>query len=126
MSKVPWSSGKHLVWDALCTDTFAHSNIRMAVNRMGAVAEKAEDFKMLKYLSLDSSYLFMPVAVETCGAFGPKTKSFILDFEHCLKTATEDRNSFQYELQRISISVQRGNASSILGTIGQSIGLLDD
>ena len=77
---------------------------------MGAVAEKAEDLKMLKYLSLDSSYLLMPVVVETCGAFSSKTKSFIQDLGHCLKTATEDRNSFQYLLLRISIEVQRGNA----------------
>ena len=34
-----------------------------------------------------------------------------------------DTNSSQYLLLRISITVQRGNASSILGTIWQSIGL---
>ena len=64
MSIVPWSSGKLLIWDVTCTDTFAPPNIRLAVSRMGAVAKKAEDLKMLKYLSLDSSYLFVVVAVE--------------------------------------------------------------
>ena len=97
----------------------------MAVSRMGAVAEKLEDLKMLKYLSLDSSYLFMPVAVETCTVC-PKTKSFIQDLGHRLKIATEDRNSFQYLIQRISIKAHRGSANSILGTIEQLIGLLDD
>ena len=50
--------------------TFAPSNTRLAVSMMSAVAEKGGDLKMLKYLSLDSFYLFMSVAVETCGAFG--------------------------------------------------------
>ena len=40
MSILPWSSGKLLVWDATCTDTFTPSNIILAVSRMGAIAEK--------------------------------------------------------------------------------------
>ena len=121
MSIVPWSSGKLLVWDTNCTDTFSPFNIRLAVHRMGAVTEKAEDVKMSKYLSLDSSYLFMPVAVERCGAFGPKMKNFIKDLSHYLKINTEDRNFFQYLYPRISITVQRGNASSMLGTINSRL-----
>ena len=62
---------------------------------MGTVTEKAEDSKMFKYFSLYSSRSFMPVAVETCGAFGLKTKSFIQDLEQCLKTPTEGTNYFQ-------------------------------
>ena len=65
----------------------------LAVSRMSAVPEKAENFFiMLKYLSLDSSYVFVPVIVaeETCDVFGPKTKSFIQDLGHRLKTVTED------------------------------------
>ena len=80
---------------------------------------------MLKYLTLDSSYLFMPVVVEMW-YICTKTWSFIQGLGHRLKTAAEDRNSAQYLLQRISIEVQRGNACSILGTTRQSIGLLDD
>ena len=60
---------------------------------------------MFKYLSLDSSYLFMPVAVETCGAFAPKTKSFVQDLLHRLKIANEYRNFFQCLLERISIAI---------------------
>ena len=80
------------MWDATCTDTFSPSDIRLAVSRMGAVAEKAEDLKMLNYFSLDSSYLFMPVAVETCGAFGLKLWSLFRDLGHHLKIVTKDRN----------------------------------
>ena len=49
-------------------------------------------------------------------------KSFFQDLGLCIKTAIEDRNSLQYLTQMISITDQRGNASSILGTIRQAIG----
>ena len=37
MSIIPWSSGRLLVWDATCCDTFAASNIPTAVTEPGAV-----------------------------------------------------------------------------------------
>ena len=49
MSIVPWASGKLLVWDATCSDTFAVSNILVAGTKAGALAEKAEQLKMSKY-----------------------------------------------------------------------------
>ena len=49
MSIVPWANGRILlVWDASCSDTFAASNIGLAFAKAGAVAEKAEQLKMLK------------------------------------------------------------------------------
>ena len=43
LSMVPWTSGKLLVWDATCSDTYAPSNINdgVAVTGAGAVAEKS-------------------------------------------------------------------------------------
>ena len=52
------SSGHVLVWDATCYDTMAASNIHTAVS------------ELIKYSDLDSAYFFVPVAVETCRAFG--------------------------------------------------------
>ena len=65
MSFVPWASGRLLVWDATCSNTFAASNIGLAAAKAGAVAEKAEQPKMLKYAHLDSSYKFVPITIET-------------------------------------------------------------
>ena len=36
---------------------------------VGALAAKAEENKRDKYSHLDALFLFVPVAVETCGAF---------------------------------------------------------
>ena len=76
MSIIPWSSGRLLVWDATCTDTFAYSSLSAYVIEAGAVALQAEKLKNTKYFHLDSTYIFIPVAVETCGSFGPQTKAF--------------------------------------------------
>ena len=76
MSIIPWTSSRLLVWDATCSDTFAASNIHAAVAEIGAVAAQAEMSKISKYSHLDSSYLFVPVAIETCGSFRPKVQEF--------------------------------------------------
>ena len=65
----PWSSGKPLVWDATCLDTFAqsHSHMSLAVHSAGGIAAKAEDLKRVKYADLFSSHIFVPIAIETSG-----------------------------------------------------------
>ena len=42
---VPWKSGRLLVWDATCPDTFAPSYVASATNEAGAVAALAEERK---------------------------------------------------------------------------------
>ena len=125
MTIVPWYSGKLLVWDATCSDTFAPSNLSKAVSRSGAVADHAETLKSAKYSHLDSAYMFVPVAVETSGAFGSKAHSFIRELGRRLKSATEELKSYQYLTQRLSVAVQRGNAAAVLGTMGNQSGGLD-
>ena len=41
MSMVPWTSGKLLVWEATCLDTYAPSNVNtwVAITGAGAMAE---------------------------------------------------------------------------------------
>ena len=50
MSVVPWTSGKLLVWDATCSDTYAPSNINngVAITDAGAVAEKSAEAQNLQ------------------------------------------------------------------------------
>ena len=123
MTIVPWSNGKLLLWDSTCSDTLTGSNITAAVTRTGAVAEKAEQIKISKYRHLDSSYLFVPVAVETMGVFGQQSLAFIKELGRRLMYVTEDPNSLQYLLQRLSVAVQRGNAASVLGSLDYQEGL---
>ena len=62
---VPWKSGRSLVWDATCSDTFAASNIQHAVREARAVAVEAEHRKRAKYQALTHTHIFTPVSVET-------------------------------------------------------------
>ena len=39
---LPWRSGRILVWDATCPDTFAPSHIDLAAGGAGAMADQAE------------------------------------------------------------------------------------
>ena len=66
----PWSSGRPLVWDATCPDTFAPSHRGHATRSAGCVGEQAEEKKAEKYAHLAPAYLFQPVAIETSGAIG--------------------------------------------------------
>ena len=126
MSIIPWTSGRLLVWDATCSDTFAASNIHAAVTEAGAVAAQAELNKISKYSHLDSTYLFVPVAIETCGPFGPKAREFFQELGRRVKRATQEEKAHEYLMQRIAVAVQRGNAASVLGTMGnQQNGLFD-
>ena len=105
MSIIPWSSGHLLVWDATCCDTFTASNINTAMSEPGAVAARAEDIKICKYAHLDSSYLSIPVAIETCGAFGPMALKFLQDMGCRIRRLTLEDNAYQYLVQKISVAV---------------------
>uniref|UniRef100_A0A1X7TVW8 Reverse transcriptase domain-containing protein n=1 Tax=Amphimedon queenslandica TaxID=400682 RepID=A0A1X7TVW8_AMPQE len=115
VTMVPWSSGKSLVWDATCPDTLDPSYERVAVCSRGAVAQASE--KCAKYKSLDCSYSFTPVAIETLGAIGPKSLSFLKKLGSRIREQTGEVSSFSYLLQRLSVAVQRANAISVMGTL---------
>ena len=112
-----WSRGQLLVWDATCCDIFTASYIGAAVSEPGAAA-KAEENKVSKYCHLDACYQFVPVAVETCGTFGPQVGEFFRELGRQVRRATLEPNAYQYLVQRISVAVRRGNAASVL--TGQS------
>ena len=67
----PWKSGRLLVWDATCPDTFAPSYRLHATQEAGRVAAAAEERKEDKYGYLPSTHWFSPLAIETMGAMGP-------------------------------------------------------
>ena len=102
-----------LVWDVTCVDTLATSRA-LASSEAGAVADDAEYRKKLKYSHLDPTHAFIPVAVETLGAFGREAQSFLREVSHRIASSTGDPQSHQFLLQRVSVAVQRGNAASIL------------
>ena len=96
-----------------------------AVLSPGAVATDAESRKAVKYRSLASLYSFTPVAVETLGAIGQEAFAFFQDLGRRIFANTAEPRSFQFLMQRLSVTVQRGNAACVLGTVPSSRGLDD-
>ena len=115
---VPWRSGRLLVWDATCLDTFAPSHQPSATREAGAVAALAERNKHEKYAALNQHHIFTPVAIETAGPFGPETFTFLRELGCRLKQVTGEAKSFSYLRQRLSIAVQQGTAAAVMGALG--------
>ena len=121
---VPWKTGRVLVWDATCPDTFAPSHTHLATREAGTVAAQAEQRKRTKYAELEASHHFVPVAIETTGVFGPEALQFLRELGHRLKSESGEAQSFHFLQQRISVAIQRGNAAAVLGTM-KSINNID-
>ena len=80
------------------------------------MAAAAERRKRTKYSNLPLTHLFVPVAIETTGVPGPETASFLKELS--LRQVSGDEDSHHHLLQRLSVAVQRGNAASVLGSVG--------
>ena len=117
ITMVPWKCGKLLVWDATCPDTFAPSYTISATSEAGLVAAGAEERKEAKYTSLGSLHCFTPLAIETTGVLGPKSKTCVKELGGRVARVTGDQKSSHYLLQRLSVAVQPGNAASVMGTM---------
>ena len=76
-----------------------------------AVAALAEAKKRSKYSTL---YKFMPVTIETLGAFGTHTLQFIKELGRRIKLQSGDPLAKCHLVQRLSVAIQQGNAASIL------------
>ena len=59
----------------------------------------------------------MPVANETLGSWAPLGLKFIKDIGSRIAETTGEKRSTSYLFQSIGIATQRGNASSIAGTV---------
>ena len=87
---MPCKSGKLLVWDATCLDSFAPSYSAFVSVEAGLVAAQAEEREQSKYLHFATSHIFIPVVIETGNVFGPEVKNFIRELGHRLEQVTGD------------------------------------
>jgi len=117
LTLVPWKRGRSLVWDFTCADTLCPTHVLQTVRHPGAAARSAEAGKKRKYAFLEDRFFFVPVAVETLGAYGSEAVTFIDALGERLKTVSGDARAAFFLKQRISLAVQRGNAAAILGTL---------
>ena len=78
--------------------------------------QKTQKMHSIKNLQ-PTTYTVIPVAMETLGSWGPQGLKFIKDIGSRIAEATGEKRSKYFIFQAISMAVQRGNVSSILGTI---------
>ena len=120
MTLIPWEDGRPLLWDFTSCNTLAQSHRARAERGPGVVANFAEDQKCCKYASLTPSYIFAPVCIESLGAWGDNAKAFIRKIGRRVKEVSGEPRSTSFLIQRLALEVQRGNATSVLGTIPAS------
>ena len=125
LTVMPWSNGRCLVWDFTCPHTLAASHLNKAVLGPGAVANDAESRKSSKYRSLAALYSLTPIAVESLGPLGQDATIFFNELGRRIEATTAEPRSLQFLFQRLSVTVQRGNAACVIGTVPSSGGLDD-
>jgi hypothetical protein len=113
---IPWSRGKPLAWDVTVPDTFAASHVNRTSETSAAAAQTAANNKKTKYRDILSTHLFVPVAIETGGAWCTEAIEFIQELGRRITETTGDPLETSHLFQRISICLQRGNALSFLGS----------
>ena len=116
---VPWRSRKLLICNMTCQEAFAPSYSAHTTREAGAVAVLAEERKVAKYVNLTPEHRFFPIAVETMGVLGLRTKVLLRDLRHWVTQTTREEAATIYLVQRQSVAVQRGNCASVMGTTGQ-------
>ena len=123
MTLAPWKNGKALVWDVTCVDTLAKSYIVGCLDSPGYAANEAEKKKIAKYQDLEGRFNFTPLAFETLGPWGLKTKETIAEIGRRIADRTGEPRATEFLRQRISIEIQRGNAACVLNTASRDRGL---
>ena len=104
-------------------DTVAQSYVKTTRSTAGAAADQAEEFKMQKYRILSDRYHFKPLGFETFGSWGQSAVEIIGQIGRRIGEETGEPRSLSFLRQRISIEIQRGNASFVLGTFKFNKGL---
>ena len=117
LSHFTWKNGKNLIWDWTTSCTVAPSNLSLSMKGPGKLAEACENLKCAKYADLTDSYHFTPISSETFGAWGPMSLKFLSDLGKELIAQTGEKRSGFFLYQRLGTCIQRGNASSILGSL---------
>ena len=124
MTLTSWLKGRCLVWGATCVDTLAPSYLNITKQKSGGAAEMQTQKKNRKYQSIiDKNYEFIAFAVETMGSWSETTIDFVNKLGERLINETEEKRAKLFFMQNISIALQRGNATSVMGTFPSDKGL---
>ena len=84
---------------------------------MGSAAARREDKKVDKYSNLSDHYHFVPVGIETYGAYGPQSIKLFKQISKKIQDATGEKLSTFYLFLSISMAIQKGNAVCVMGCV---------
>ena len=69
-------------------------------------AAAAEEKKIEKYQNLPPGHFFVPIAIETLGAIGPRSLALLKELGNRIRGETGEAKSTEYLIQRLSVAVQ--------------------
>ena len=119
VTMIPWKISKQLVWDETVVDALAPSRLNQgSLCNPGTTATEAEARKIEKYRELiDNGYIFQPVALEVQGFLTESSEIFITRVCKILYRSHDNQRAGSFLKQRISMTLQIGNAACVLGTV---------
>ena len=111
---LPFDKGLPMAWDATVRHTSASSYLHLTSISAGAAAAAAEAAKDKKYAALADRIHFVPVGLETLGAFGPSAKDLFDELSSRIRARTGNSGARNSLYRRIAAAIQIGNAACIL------------
>jgi hypothetical protein len=115
LTYIPLKGGKCFLWDCTCIDPFAKSYQLRSKEIQGYAAKTAEDKKNKLYKDLTDRFHFSALAFETLGSFGQEAKLIVNQIGDKLIEATGEKRAKEFLKQTLSLTIQAGNAASIMG-----------
>ena len=103
-------------WRVTVQDSYADSHLTATLSAAGSASSEAAIHKTAKYISIASTHLFVPVAIETSGVLDNAAEEFLQKIGYECIEMTGDANEASYMFQQISAGFQRGNAIAFNGT----------
>jgi len=104
--------------------SFAPNNTSRIAGKAASAA--AESRKEKKYSLFAPAHIFVPVAIETTGVWGPGASDFIWDLGGRLAVQLGDPQAATHFRQRLDVAVLRGNAISVMGTFPEEFNKLKE
>ena len=112
LTMVPWRVGKPLT--VVCP--LAESYIGDSATNAGSAVEAAATRKAAKYAGLERTHIFQPVAVENLGMMNASAYGFLAGLGQKISAISGDDRETCYLFQRISVLMQRFNATLLHGS----------
>ena len=116
LTLIPWQGGRSLTWDVTVVDTFAASYLAVNSIASGGACAAAVARKSAKYASLTSTYIFLPIAVETLGTINSEALDFLIELGRRIAVNSKDSREASFLFQRLSVLIQRFNAVAFRGS----------